>query len=62
MQALLLENVQFWDVSRLELTNDKKQPGDYRGILVRGKDVGVLRHIYIRDYQGAPDIGPFERP
>lgn len=49
LQALLLFNVQFWEVNDLELTNDKGGPGDYRGILVQGKDIGELEHIYIRN-------------
>ena len=48
-QPLLLENVQYWEVNNLELTNTKAAPGDYRGILVRGKDAGVLNHIHIRN-------------
>lgn len=49
LQALLLFNVQFWEVNDLEFTNDKGSPGDYRGILVQGKDVGELEHIYIQN-------------
>ncbi len=49
LQALLLFNVQFWEVNDLEITNDKNAPGDYRGILVQGKDVGELKHIYIQN-------------
>ncbi len=49
LQALLLFNVQFWEVNDLEITNDKGTPGDYRGILVQGKDVGELEHVYIQN-------------
>ncbi len=49
LQALLLENVQYWEVNHLELTNTQAAPGDYRGISIRGKDVGVLNHIYVRN-------------
>ena len=42
LQPLLLLNVQYWEVNNLELTNNKGAPGDYRGISVRGRDVGVL--------------------
>ena len=49
LQPLLLLNVQYWEVNNLELTNDKGAPGDYRGIAVRGRDAGVLNHIYIRN-------------
>ena len=49
LQPLLLQNVQYWEVNNLELTNTKSTPGDYRGISVRGRDTGVLNHIYIRN-------------
>jgi hypothetical protein len=49
LQALLLQSVQYWEVNNLELTNTKGTPGDYRGISVRGKDTGVLNHIYVRN-------------
>jgi hypothetical protein len=49
LQPLLLLNVQYWEINNLELTNNKGAPGDYRGISVRGRDVGVLNHIYIRN-------------
>jgi hypothetical protein len=49
LQALLLQSVQYWEVNNLELTNTKSAPGDYRGISVRGRDTGVLNHIYIRN-------------
>ncbi len=38
LQPLLLQNVQYWEVNNLELTNTKSAPGDYRGISVRGRD------------------------
>jgi hypothetical protein len=49
LQALLLLNVSYWEINHLELTNKQSAPGDYRGIAVRGKDAGVLSHIYVRD-------------
>ena len=49
LQPLLLQSVQYWEVNNLELTNTKSAPGDYRGISVRGRDTGVLNHIYIRN-------------
>lgn len=49
LQALLLFNVEYWEINDLELTNDQGGPGDFRGISVRGKDVGELNHIYIRN-------------
>jgi hypothetical protein len=49
LQPLLLQNVQYWEINNLELTNDKSAPGDYRGISVRGRDVGKLTHIHIRN-------------
>ena len=49
LQPLLLQNVQYWEVNNLELTNTKSAPGDYRGISVRGRDAGMLAHIYVRN-------------
>jgi hypothetical protein len=49
LQPLLLQNVQYWEVNNLELTNTKSAPGDYRGISVRGRDAGTLNHITIRN-------------
>ena len=49
LQPLLLQNLQYWEVNNLELTNTKSAPGDYRGISVRGRDAGVLNHIAIRN-------------
>jgi len=49
LQPLLLQNVQYWEVNDLELTNTKSAPGDYRGISIRGRDTGVLNHIAIRN-------------
>jgi hypothetical protein len=49
LQAVLLENVQYWEINELEITNDQGGPGDYRGIAVRGRDAGMLSHIYIRN-------------
>jgi hypothetical protein len=48
LQALLLTNQQYWEINDLELTNDKAEPGDYRGISIRGRDAGALKHIVIR--------------
>src|SRR4029077_3250873 len=49
LQPLLLQNVQYWEGNTRELTNTKSAPGDSRGISVRGRDTGVLNHIYIRN-------------
>jgi hypothetical protein len=49
LQPLLLQNLQYWEVNNLELTNTKSAPGDYRGISIRGRDTGVLNHIAIRN-------------
>lgn len=49
LQALLLVNQQYWEINDLDLSNDKSTPGDYRGISVRGRDAGTLRHIVIRN-------------
>jgi hypothetical protein len=49
LETVLLLNVQYVEVNNLEVTNTKATPGDLRGIAVRGRDVGVLNHVYIRN-------------
>jgi hypothetical protein len=49
LDTVLLLNVQYWELYNLEVTNMKSAPGDLRGICVRGRDAGVLNHIYIRN-------------
>ena len=48
LDAVLLLNVQYWELYNLDVTNTKTTPGDLRGICVRGRDAGTLNHIYIR--------------
>jgi Right handed beta helix region len=49
LDAVLLFNVQYWELNNLEVTNTKSAPGDLRGICLRGRDAGTLNHIYIRN-------------
>jgi hypothetical protein len=49
LDAVLLLNLQYWEVNNLEVTNTQSGPGDYRGICVRGQDAGTLNHVYIRN-------------
>jgi parallel beta-helix repeat protein len=46
--AVLLENFAYVELNNLEVTNQKAEPGDYRGISVVGRDAGTLNHVQIR--------------
>jgi hypothetical protein len=48
-ETVSLVNVQYVEVNNLEITNKKSSLGDYRGILVQGRDAGTLNHITIRN-------------
>lgn len=58
---LLLENVEYWEVSNLELTNESAAPEHkLSGVKVHIKDFGTAHHIhlkdlYIHDLSGDPD-------
>jgi parallel beta-helix repeat protein len=49
LQAFSLVNQSYWEINNLEITNDQGGPGDFRGMSIRGRDVGVLHHIAIRN-------------
>ena len=46
--CLRLENVSYWEVRNIEITNHSDSgPRDLRGVEVRAEDTGVMRHIYL---------------
>ena len=47
--ALVLHNVEYWEVSGLEITNTGKTRGPRSGVRIRVDDFGTARHIRIRD-------------
>jgi len=49
LQAFSLVNQSYWEINNLEITNDQGGPGDFRGMSIRGRDVGVLHHIVVRN-------------
>lgn len=46
--GVLLENFPYVELNNLEVTNQKSEPGDYRGIAVVGRDAGTLSHVQVR--------------
>jgi hypothetical protein len=48
--ALLLQNVEFWEVSNLEITNTGPTPEPRRrGVFLHLRDFGVARHIHLKN-------------
>jgi hypothetical protein len=48
-ETVSLVNQSYIELNNLEVTNQKSALGDYRGILVLGRDAGTLNHITIRN-------------
>jgi len=49
LAAILLKDVEYWEVSNLEVTNEAPSEGLRRGVLVMEENArGVLHHIYLR--------------
>ncbi len=47
--TVLLENVEYWEVNQLEITNKgEKREGGRRGLIVRAADIGDRRHIHLK--------------
>jgi len=49
--TVYLENQQYWDITRLEVTNDAAAPKERRGIRVRNNTGGRLTGIHISDVE-----------
>ena len=49
MEAVLLYNVQYWEINNLEITNRAPQVPDVAGVRVHIKNFGKARHIYLRN-------------
>ena len=48
LHTVLLENVEYWEVRNLEVTNTGKQPrATRRGVIVRARDFGDCHHIIL---------------
>ena len=45
--VVYLQNLQYWEIADLEITNPAKEPGDRRGVLVAAAQPGVWRHIWL---------------
>ena len=49
-EALLLENLEFWEVNNLEFTNQGEAREKFRyGVRVRAWDFGTMRHIHLKN-------------
>jgi len=49
MEAVLLYNVQYWEINNLEITNRIPQVPDLAGVRVHIENFGKARHIYLRN-------------
>lgn len=47
--AFSLYNQQYWDVTGLELTNQRSSVADVRGISIRASNAGTLTHVHVSD-------------
>jgi hypothetical protein len=59
-EALLIENVEYWEVNNLELTNRGNQVAQMAGVTVHIDNFGKARHIYlnnlyVHDVNGPPN-------
>ena len=47
--VIRLENLSYWEIQNLEITNfSKSGPRDLRGVEVRARDLGWVRHVYLK--------------
>ena len=47
--AVELDNVQYWEVNNLELTNNRSGTGKYKGISVKIDNIGTAHHIHLKN-------------
>ena len=47
--AVYLNNVKFWEVNNLDISNTGAAAADRRGVLVSASDFGLVEHIYLRN-------------
>jgi len=59
MEALLLENVQYWELNNLELTNADHQVAGIAGVRVHINNFGKAYHIYLRNLYVHDVNGPY---
>lgn len=46
--AILLMNVQYWELNNLEVTNTGASTANRRGVYLLAKDVGTINHLYLK--------------
>ncbi len=50
LDAVLLENIEYWELNNLEVTNLGEKRADWRtGVRVSANDCGTLRHIHLKN-------------
>ncbi|MBN1361653.1 MAG: endonuclease/exonuclease/phosphatase family protein [Sedimentisphaerales bacterium] len=50
LDAVLIENIEYWELNNLEVTNLGAQRADWRtGVRISANDCGTLHHIYLKD-------------
>jgi hypothetical protein len=47
--ALELNNVEYWEVNNLELTNNRPSTGKYKGAAIKINNFGVAHHIHLKN-------------
>jgi hypothetical protein len=47
--AVRLYNQEYWEISNLEVTNQGKERGDYRGVAVISDEYGTINHIHLKN-------------
>jgi len=47
--VLKLYNQSFWEINNLEITNFAATPGDRRGVEIKAANIGLLRHIHLKN-------------
>lgn len=43
-----LHNQSYWEVNRLELTNNAEKEGDRRGVKISAANAGLIRHVHLK--------------
>ncbi len=47
--VVMLRNQEYWEINRLEITNDAENGGDRRGVMIIAANCGLLRHIHLKN-------------
>ncbi len=47
--TILLENVEYWEINNLEITNTAGSRGKYKGVAVKIDDFGTAHHVHLKN-------------